>query len=185
MGKKFSAVSAAVAVAILSVTTSALAGDVEPVPVSDEWTITIAPYVWGAGLSGDVGLFGREPVNVDMSFSDIFKDLKFAAMGVTEAHNGTWGVFGDLMYVHTEANESIQRLVGGIPTALDASVDTESFTATLMGEFRAVDSDQMTFDLMAGRGFGVLTMAFRQDYRQVARNSLLSADRMGIPGSTR
>src|SRR5262245_53303105 len=93
------------AIAALVATPSARAADIAAeappeAPVSDsEWTFAVAPYFWGAGLQGDVGLFGREPVHVDMSFGDIFDNLRFGGMIVGEAHNGTWGVFGDLIYV--------------------------------------------------------------------------------------
>ncbi len=120
-------------------------------PIAEkEWSISVTPYFWAAGLSGDIGVFGRQPVDVDMKFSDIFQDLKFAAMVYGDANNGTWGVFADLMYVNTESDASIERLVLGVPTQLNASVETKSFTATLMGEYRLALADNVTFDLMAG-----------------------------------
>ncbi len=133
--------------------TGAVAADAQqPIveePVS-EWHFTIAPYLWAAGINGDVGLFGREPVPMDMSFGDIFDDLRFGGMLVAEAHNGTWGLLGDLIYANTKSDSSIVRTVGGNPTSLDASVETSSFTGTLMGEYRAYASDRVSFDLMAG-----------------------------------
>jgi hypothetical protein len=65
---------------------------------ADEWRFSIAPYLWGAGLNGDAGLFGLQPINIDMSFGDIIDDLHFGGMLVAEAHNGTWGPFGDIVY---------------------------------------------------------------------------------------
>ncbi|TDQ10387.1 hypothetical protein DEV91_1531 [Phyllobacterium brassicacearum] len=47
------------------------------------WTFTVAPYFWAAGISGDVGLFGLPPVEVDASFSDIFDHLAPWRMFVT------------------------------------------------------------------------------------------------------
>ena len=44
-----------------------------------------------------------------MSFGDILSDLRFGGMMVGELHNGTWGLFGDLIYVKTKADESITR----------------------------------------------------------------------------
>lgn len=126
------------------------AADLADTPASDEWVISIAPYAWAAGLSGDVGLFGREPVELDMSFSDILNELKFAAMGVVEAHNGTFGIFGDIMYVHTEAEEGISRTVENIPVSLKATVDTENIAATLMGEYRLINDESIKLDLMGG-----------------------------------
>jgi hypothetical protein len=103
-----------------------------------EWTFSVAPYLWGAGLEGDVGLFGRDPVDIDMSFGDIFDNLKFGGMVVAEAHNGTWGIVVDLVYVKIEDNEMVTRPIAGIPVSLSGSVETSSLTATVMGEYRAV-----------------------------------------------
>src|SRR5262245_24500496 len=66
-------------------------------PPQKEWTFTVAPYFWAAGIDGKVGLFGQDPVTIDESFGDILKDLKFGAMFATELSNGTWGVFVDVL----------------------------------------------------------------------------------------
>lgn len=83
---RFSAGSIAALVAVLWTFAPAQSTDIEPAPPADEWTFTIAPDLWAAGLSGDIGLFGRQPVEVDMNFSDILHDLKFGGMVVGEAH---------------------------------------------------------------------------------------------------
>jgi hypothetical protein len=123
----------------------------EPSPPPESgWVFTVAPYFWMAGLDGDIGIFGLQPVEVDLSFSDIIQDFKFGGMVVMELHNGEWGVFGDVMYVKTEADESVTRSVLGVPTSLSASVETSSFTGTLMGEYRIYSEPVATVDLMAG-----------------------------------
>lgn len=122
----------------------------EVAPPAKEWTFAVAPYFWAAGLDGDIGLFGREPVHVDISFGEIFNTLRFGGMLVGEAHNGTWGFLGDVIYVKTEADESVTRTVAGVPLSLAASVETSSFTGTFMGEYRAVSQPNATLDLMAG-----------------------------------
>jgi hypothetical protein len=140
----------------LSLAGAAWAADVETVPPvpapapERQWTITVAPYFWMAGLDGDVGLFGQEPVHLDESFSDIIQDLKFGGMIVTELHNGEIGIFNDLMYAKTEADESVTRSLLGVPTTLAATVKSTSFTGTLMGEYRIYSEPAGTLDLMAG-----------------------------------
>jgi hypothetical protein len=119
-------------------------------PPQHEWTLTVAPYFWAAGINGDVGLFGREPVNVDESFGDIIQDLKFGGMVVTELHNGTWGLFGDIIYAKTKADASATRAILGVPVTLSGSVETSAFTGTVMGEYRAYSAPTATLDLMAG-----------------------------------
>jgi hypothetical protein len=135
----------------------AAAADLAPAPDTSEWRFTLAPYVWGVGLSGDVGVFGRGPVDVDIPFSDILENLDFAAMGVAEAHNGTWGVFVDLNYTSLSAGKSRSRSLErdifeqlDINAKVSASADIKEFIGTVMGQWRAVDSEQMTLDLMAG-----------------------------------
>ena len=146
----------AIILASLSVAGPALAADAvqEPLPsvesVDSGWTFTVTPYLWMAGLDGDVGLFGREPVPVDQKFGDILGDLEFAGTVVAELHNGSWGVVADVMYVKTSADSEITRTIGGVPVELDAGVDTESFTATVMGEYRVLSNGRATVDLMAG-----------------------------------
>jgi opacity protein-like surface antigen len=142
---------------LASALTPAKAADLALAPDTSEWRFTLAPYAWGVGLSGDVGLFGRGPVEVDIPFSDILENLDFAAMGVGEAHNGTWGVFVDLNYTSLSASKSKSRFLEGpnIPALgvqgeLSAEADITEFIGTFMGQWRAVDADQITLDLMAG-----------------------------------
>lgn len=145
-------------VLLVSALTPATAADLAPAPDTSEWRFTLAPYVWGVGLSGDVGLFGKGPVDIDIPFSDILENLDFAAMGVAEAHNGTWGVFVDLNYTSLSADQSRSRtfekdvldLTLEFTGEVSAEADIKEFIATFMGQWRAVDSDQMTLDVMAG-----------------------------------
>ena len=144
--------------AILTIVAApAFAADVAPEPPppppatpESGWTLSVAPYFWMAGLSGDIGVGGLQPVDVDMSFGDILDDLEFGGMVVSELHNGQWGFLADLIYVSTSSDSGITRTIGGIPVALDAGVDTTSFTATLMGEYRVVSNPRSIVDLMAG-----------------------------------
>lgn len=127
----------------------------EPVPVDvapqqDRWTFSVAPYLWAAGLNGDVGLFGLQPVDIDMSFGDIFDNLRFGGMVVGEAHNGTWGVLADIVYVKIEVEQTVERTLSGVPVALSGNVQTSSFTGTVMGQYRVISEPTATVDLMAG-----------------------------------
>jgi hypothetical protein len=146
---------ASLAVALLLASGSMMpvsAADLAPVPDTSEWRFAIAPYAWGVGLSGDVGLFGRGPVEIDVPFSDIIEYLNFAAMAAAEAHNGTWGVFLDVNYTSLTADSSATRYLERIPAAvgLEAEVDVTQFIGTIMGQWRLVDSDEVSLDLMAG-----------------------------------
>ena len=55
---------------------------------SGGWTFEFTPYIWGAGMSGEVEAGSLPKINVDMSFSDILKNLDAGLMGAFEARQG-------------------------------------------------------------------------------------------------
>ena len=62
------------------------------------WSVRLTPYLWFAGLKGDVGVGGRI-AEVDASFGDIVDHLELGAMGALEARHGRWGLGADVMYL--------------------------------------------------------------------------------------
>ena len=54
-----SALVAASMVMLAATLTPATAADLAPAPDASQWRFTLAPYVWGVGLSGEVGLFDK------------------------------------------------------------------------------------------------------------------------------
>jgi hypothetical protein len=61
-------------------------------PSADRWQLGITPYVWAAGLDGQVGVRGITAA-VDASFIDILQDAdSFIGLeGHFEARYGPWG----------------------------------------------------------------------------------------------
>src|SRR4029079_6931394 len=61
--------------------------------------------------------------------SKILDKLKVFAMGTVGAHNGTWGMFTDVIYLKFEASESASRDFtignGGLPADASAGFDWE------------------------------------------------------------
>ena len=84
---------------------------------SDNWEITIAPYMLFGSLSGEatVGITGPTEVNAD--FGDLLKNLQFAFMIHGEAQKGKWGLITDYLYM--KLGSDISTPTGGI---LDAEV---------------------------------------------------------------
>jgi hypothetical protein len=78
--------------------TSYAAEDLSPVPaVSDAWRFEITPYVWGSGIKGTLGLDNGLAKSTQLSTSQVLGNLKSGGMIAAEAHNGNWGVMGDLV----------------------------------------------------------------------------------------
>lgn len=67
------------------------------VQASTGWKVDIAPYLWAINMSGTVKV-GAEQVHVDQDFSDLLKKLNFAGMLWIDAHNGPFGIFGNIDY---------------------------------------------------------------------------------------
>lgn len=69
-----------------------------PAAASDDWEFLVAPYLWGAGLEGDVTAAGI-PGEVDVSFSDIVDVLDGAVLAHFEARREGWTILGDLSFL--------------------------------------------------------------------------------------
>jgi hypothetical protein len=88
----------------------------------DDWEFVIAPYIWAAGLDGDVTFKGIKG-SVDADFGDILDNLDVGAQGYFEIRNGKWGIYGDVTYIKV-ANDA---KVGPV------SIDVESSTTMAEG----------------------------------------------------
>ena len=93
-------------------------------------------------------------LNVDAS--KILDKLKVFAMGTVGAHNGTWGMFTDVVYLKFEASESASRdfTIGNAGLPADASAafdwDMRGTAWTLAGEYRVASDPSYTVDVLAG-----------------------------------
>lgn len=115
---------------------------------SSGWEFSVTPYLWATGEKGDVGVIpNQEPVSLDLSFGDIFDNLKFAAMVIMQARKDRFVAMADIGYVKVGADKEV-----GIrdPDFLEAELDSSTFTATLTGGYRAMDRGPTFLDLMAG-----------------------------------
>jgi len=77
-----------------------------PAPKS-EWSVIVSPYLWAASLKGEGALRGI-PVNVDVPFGDIVKDLDLGLMGVIEVTNGKFGAFVNGEYVDVTSDKTFR-----------------------------------------------------------------------------
>jgi hypothetical protein len=72
---------------------------------NDQWRFAVAPYIWGAGLNGDVTL-GPVKADVDLNFIDILKDFGFGGMLYAEARTQRYGFFTNMLFVRTKDDSS-------------------------------------------------------------------------------
>lgn len=72
---------------------------------SDPWTFSIAPYLWMAGIDGDITVQGRR-ASVDAGFDDVWSDLDFGGQIHVEVGKGRWGAFIDPTYSELTVEEN-------------------------------------------------------------------------------
>jgi hypothetical protein len=119
------------------------------------WHITFTPYLWAAGLYGDVTVHGVD-AHLDASFVDILDhtDTLVGLQGHLEAARGPLGVYGDFFYVKTKVEDA------GIP-GLD--VTTKMWFAEFGAQYRVFDTriervPGLTLDVYAGGRYANLEL---------------------------
>jgi len=133
----------------------------EPPAASERpgWALQITPYMWAAGLKGDVSPFRRAPtIGVEKSFSDVLENLNIGGFVNVWGRSDRFVFSGDVMYVDTTDSHTfgpLPALPVPVPpgTIVDGSVDTKQFMATLMGGYRIYDTPEFTLDVLGGVRF--------------------------------
>jgi hypothetical protein len=119
------------------------------------WHVALTPYLWAAGLYGDVTVRGRN-AGLSASFVDVLEetDTLVGLQGRLEVTRGRFGAFGDAFYVNTEVDAAD-------PTQLD--VTTRMFFIEFGGQYRILDTTAdrvpgFTFDVYGGGRYSSLEL---------------------------
>lgn len=134
--------------AIMSIAGHGMAEETGDSPLlTDDWSLSISPYVWGAGLDGSIAPFPRAPeADVDVSFSDILENLDMAGMVLVQLRYRRVAAYMDLIYTSISAEQDT-------PLGIlfdDVDLENEIFIGTFGGSYRAIGSEQSFLDLLAG-----------------------------------
>jgi len=110
----------------------------------DEWQFKLTPYIWLAGISGDMASDGVDlpPINPDYQFFSL-DNLDGVAFLTFAAAKGQWAIHSDLVYV------SFADTFQAGP--VEASFDLSGGTAELSAAYRP-NSWQNTHLLLGARG---------------------------------
>lgn len=93
---------------------------------ADSWQFELTPYLWMAGMKGDVQSGSLPKTSLDVGFSDIFDALDFGMMGALEARKGCWGILVDAQYIKLSASGTATRTgPGPLGASLTAGADVE------------------------------------------------------------
>lgn len=93
------------------------------------WTFSVTPYAWAINVDGKAGMAAYEP-DVDVSFSDLIKDVNGALMLDLELRKGRFGIIADTVFARVEDDRSF---LGG-----DVNIKAQSsqFIQSLAGTYR-------------------------------------------------
>jgi hypothetical protein len=111
---------------------------------AEGWTQELAPYLWGSGMDGRVGV-GPLDADVNMSFGDIVSNLDMGFMGLYRATNDRLSITADAIYMSLGATEKgphsvVKADVGMDQVALEVDVGYEVIERlTLYGGLRYND----------------------------------------------
>ena len=135
-------------VASMLIAPPCLAEETEPAgALPDEWSLNISPYIWGAGLEGSIASFPRAPAaDVDVSFSDILKNLDMAGMAIVELRYQRVAAYMDLIYTSVSADQETPL---GILFS-DVELESDIFIGTFGGAYRPIETERASLDLLAG-----------------------------------
>src|SRR5215475_12349938 len=111
---------------------------------SSGWSFQITPYLWLAGIGGNVTTARGLSASFSQSIGDVLSELDGGLMLLGEARYGRWGILADFDYARLTANGDQGPIVG------QASLTTREYIGTLDGGYRFVDSDSLKLDGLIG-----------------------------------
>lgn len=116
--------------------------------VESPWSFRLTSYLWMAGLDGDIGARGLPPVDVDVSFSDIFKNIDWTPppiMFAGEVRYDRFAFLTDFIFMGLEADGASSG-----PLPITAEVQSDMIIWTFAGAYRAIENETVALDLLAG-----------------------------------
>jgi len=156
----------------------------QPGAAPGAWKYSAAIHGYLPSISGATAfpVDSGSGASVDVTAEQILDRLKMTFMAAFEAHNGTWGVGTDILYVDLGNAKSNSRDFSfgnvGIPAGTTANLDWDykATVWTIAGEYRLTADPSLTLDLLFG--------ARLFDQRQRLRWSI-TGDLGSLPPSSR
>jgi hypothetical protein len=114
-------------------------------PSDNSWHVDVSPYLWFPGLSGTIGVLGRN-ASVHASPGDILSNLGIGLMGAMEVRKKRFVLPVDFMWVKLEGDRSTPFN----PGVSYISVDVKQAILTPGAGYRIVDQDRLKVDARVG-----------------------------------
>jgi len=113
------------------------------------WQYEVTPYLWAAGLDGNIRVNNRPAagLGVQQSFSDILDILDFGLMGAFEARQDRWAILLDGVYFRVADEGSVSGPLGFVSLAGNAKITQQLYAVA--GAYRVSEGTD-TIDLIGG-----------------------------------
>ena len=103
---------------------------------NNEWKFAIAPYVWGADISGKT----QAGSPVDVSFDQLVDNLEMAFMVAAEARKDKWSYLLDIVYLDLATSKTLGPL--------NINMDLEGLVTHAGVGYNVVDDNQSRLDVI-------------------------------------
>lgn len=125
----------------------------ELVPGKDPngWSFVLEPYVWAMGLSGDVGVKGLPPSNVNFSSKTVLENLDWGIFARGEVRKGRWGLLADGYYAALSGSGNFDNRIYD-----SASLNLQQSLVSLALAYRIIDDRRGFLDVYAGVRYNFL-----------------------------
>jgi len=111
------------------------------------WDFRLTPYLWFAGLKGDVATIpGAPSAPIDISPSEAIEDTEAGLMLLLDAKRGRHGVFADFLYTDVRSDEDLLPP----PIALTLRSVTKTTIFSLAYQYEVFNENQTSLDVMVG-----------------------------------
>lgn len=113
----------------------------------DDWQFRLTPYLWFAGLKGDVATIpGAPAAPIDIPPSDALGDTEASLMFLVDAHRGRHGLFADFLYSDVRSDEELIPP----PIGLTLRSITKTTLISMAYQYMIYQREQASVDLMLG-----------------------------------
>lgn len=110
------------------------------------WEFAGEAYLWGAGINATT-VTGDE---IDISFSDLVRNLDMGLMAALAARKDRWIVIGDLIYLDVSNDTDATGKIIDQPTPLDVKLELKGLIGNLAGGYRFFENDTTGLTVLGG-----------------------------------
>jgi hypothetical protein len=120
--------------------------DNAPTLSSSDWQFYVSPYLWFSGIHGKVGAAGRD-ISVHAGFGDIFSNLNFGLMALSELRHKKILLVTDLMWIKLSDEKALpENFLGQI----SAKAKTQNFMLGPEVGYRVLEKPKLNLDAFTG-----------------------------------